>query len=356
MDSGRLFGVGAGVRRRPGETRLPAKGASLGGEAELAMRETPGESDGARIGWAARLATGLGLVTALMLAQCACQSNRPVDPGPSAVPIPEEAPKPDTSAAKPAAAEEKKPVELPASVDPKDLDEDEKALLRSVFEEQYDPCGKSRSFLESLADPATCEEAKKLAALAVTKVADGLSKRQVVQKLLEEQSRWAKKADFDVTGSPFSGDPATAKKVIVEFFDYQCPHCKLAAKPAKELAKKLGAVIYYKMLPLDHHPHAKEAALYALAAHRQGRFEALHELLFEHQDELDPKLIRELAKKAGVDLAKLDAELKAEGEGSVRALLARDLAESESAKVGGTPTFYVDGIEVEFDQLEDALK
>lgn len=315
------------------------------------------------MGAQARVLTGLGLVAALMLAQCACQSNRPVDPGAAAVPIPQEAEKPATTApptapTSPAAAqpEEKKPVELPASVDPKDLDEDEKALLRSVFEEQYDPCGKSRSFLESLADPATCEEAKKLAALAVTKVADGLSKRQVVQELLKEQSRWAKKATFDVTGSPFSGDPATAKKVIVEFFDYQCPHCKLAAKPAKELAKKLGAVLYYKMLPLDHHPHAKQAALYALAAHRQGRFEALHELLFENQDELDDKVIRELAKKAGVDLKKLDADLAAEGEGSVRALLARDLAESESAQVGGTPTFYVDGIEVELDQLEGALK
>lgn len=310
-----------------------------------------------------RVLTGLGLVAALMLAQCACQSNRPVDPGAAAVPIPQEAGKPATTAppaapTPPVAAkpEEKKPAELPASVDPKDLDEDEKALLRSVFEEQYDPCGKSRSFLESLADPATCEEAKKLAALAVTKVADGLSKRQVVQELLKEQSRWAKKATFDVTGSPFSGDPATAKNVIVEFFDYQCPHCKLAAKPAKELAKKLGAVLYYKMLPLDHHPHAKQAALYALAAHRQGRFEALHELLFENQDELDDKVIRELAKKAGVDLKKLDADLAAEGEGSVRALLARDLAESESAQVGGTPTFYLDGIEVELDQLEGALK
>lgn len=316
-----------------------------------------GDGAGERLGLMGRAVVGLGLVTSLMLAQCACQSNRPVDPGPAAVasPQPERA-----DAVKPAgdvvAAEEKKPVELPALVDPKDLDQDERALLRSVFEEQYDPCGKSRSFLESLADPTTCDEAKKLAALAVTKVADGLSKRQVVQELLKEQSRWAKKADFDFTGSPFFGDPATATKVIVEFFDYQCPHCKLAAKPAKELAKKLGAVLYYKMLPLDHHPAAKEAALYALAAHRQGRFEALHELLFDNQDRLDPKVIRELAKKAGVDLAKLDADLKADGEDSVRAVLARDLAESESAKVGGTPTFYVDGIEVEFDQLEGALK
>ncbi len=298
-----------------------------------------------------------------MLAQCACQSNnRPTGPMPVA-PMPPADVAPGSPPGRPPGnpndaepAAKKAPVELPPAIDPKDLDEDERAIVRAVLEEQYDPCGKSRSFLESLADPTTCDAAKKLAALAVTKVANGLSKRQIVQELLKEQSRWAKKATFDFSGSPVHGDPATAKKVIVEFFDYQCPHCKLAAAPAKELAKKHGAVLYYKMLPLDHHPAAKEAALVALAADRQGRFEAVHDLFFEHQDELNPKLVRELAKKAGLDMGKLDAELAREGEGSVKALLARDLAESDAAKVQGTPAFFVDGTEVEYESLEGALK
>lgn len=312
---------------------------------------------------------------ALMLAQCACQSNqRPTETGGAGglvVPepvrpaagkgdgevAPSAAAKPEPTSQPGGAGHAAKPskVELPAGIDTKDLDEAEKALLAEVLGEQYDPCGGSKSFLESLRAEAPCKEAVTLANLAVAKIADGLSKRQVVEALLKEQSRWAKKVEFDLTGSPFVGDPATARKVMVEFFDYQCPHCKLAAKPAKELAKKHQAVLYYKMLPLEHHPAAKEAALVALAAHRQGRFEALHELFFENADKLEPKLIRELAKKAGVDLKELDQALAADGDGSVRTMLARDLAESEKAQVGGTPTFFVDGIEVEFDRLDGAL-
>ncbi len=310
----------------------------------------------------------LASVAVLMLTQCVCQSNnRQTEPGPSAV-VPAAAaanpvaPSDDTvvatsvDATAGASAKETTKVELPASVDPKDLDESERALLYEILDEQYDPCGKSRNFLESLRDPKTCAEAGKLAALAVDKIADGLSKRQVIQELLKEQSRWAKKVEFDLEGSPSFGDAATAKKVVVEFFDYQCPHCKHAAKPAKELAKKHGAAIYYKMLPLKHNLAAKDAALVALAAHRQGRFEVLHELLFENQDRLDAKVVRELAKEAGLDMKRLEADLAATGEGSVSALLERDMAESDRFKVGGTPTFYVDGIEVEFDQLGPALE
>lgn len=306
---------------------------------------------------------GVACLSFLMLTQCVCQSNnRPVEPGPSAA-VPQ-APAPRvvgpvdaaSAPAAPAGPAADKAVKLPAGVDPKDLDEAERAMLAEILAEQYDPCGRSRSFAESLDDPQTCPEAKKLAELAVTRIADGLSKRQVIQELLKEQSRWAKKAEFELEGSPSFGDPATARRVVVEFFDYQCPHCRIANKPAKELVAKHGAVLYYKMLPLKHHPAAREAALVALAAHRQGRFDTLHELFFENQDRLDSKVIRELAKEAGVDLARLDKELAATGEGSVQALLERDLAESDRVKVGGTPTFYVDGIETELDQLEAALK
>lgn len=286
-----------------------------------------------------------GLVLTLILTQCVCSSNnRPteLDTGPArpvATDANADAPDPDP----------RPPLDLPRSVDTRDLDLDEKHILQDVLVDQYDPCGKPKSFLESLKSADACPEAKKLAALAVQKIAEGLSKKQVVQELLKEQARWAKKMSFDLEGSPHSGDPKTARKVIVEFFDYQCPHCKLAAKPAKALAEKSGAVLYYKMLPLEIHPHAREAALIALAAHRQGKFMALHELLFEHQESLAPELMRELAAKAGLDMKRLAADLE---DPSLVKVLERDMDEATRAEVQGTPTFYVDGYEVEMDQLE----
>lgn len=296
------------------------------------------------------------LIALLMLTQCVCSSNnRPTDTD-AVAPAPIAAARPDAAAPEAVpepAADTKKPLSLPPTLDTKDLDEHEKALLQEVLEEQYDPCGKSRSFLDSLKAADSCDEAKKLGAIAVQKIADGLSKKQVVQELLKEQSRWASKMDFDLKDSPHHGEPGPGKKVLVEFFDYQCPHCKLAAKPVAELAEKMNAVIYYKMLPLDIHPVAKEAALAALAAHRQGKFFALHDLIFENQELLTSELVRVLASKAGLDMAKFDADLK---DPALTKLLERDLEESTRAKIDGTPTFYVDGYQTEFDQLEATLK
>jgi len=298
------------------------------------------------------------LIMALTLSQCVCQNNRPsesetiqpvdgaarptrasgpgaADAGPATAPKPADAPK------------------LPATIDTKDLDDSEKALLAEVLTEQYDPCGKQRSFLASLADPATCDTAKRLGELAVTKVSYGLSKKQIVKELLQEQARWAKKAEFDLDGVPVYGQAGAGKRVIVEFSDFQCPHCKLASKPAKELAKKYGAVLYAKQLPLEHHPLAKDAALMALAAHRQGKFWEVSALFFEHQDTLSPERLRELVREAGVDLARFDKDL---ADPAIAKTLERDLAEANRLEVGGTPTFYVDGFEVPYEQLEATLQ
>jgi protein-disulfide isomerase len=322
--------------------------------------------DGAYRGGVGETARGLrlGFAALVMLTQWGCQRNPPVAPSrddsasvvegrakDAKLPAQADATRADTDATVAQA-----PVKLPVGIDTKDLDDAEKRTLQEVFAEQYDPCGKSRSFLESLGDPATCDAAKKLGALAVDKIALGLSKKQVIQELLKETARWASKADFDVTGSPSYGEPGAGKKVVVEFFDYQCPHCKLASGPTKALVSKHGAVLYYKMLPLDQHPAARDAALVALAAERQGCFHALHDLLFAQQEALSPERNRALAKQAGCDLGRIESELKATGEGSVTGVLERDLKESSEAKVQGTPTFFVDGYEVEHDHLEDALK
>jgi len=318
---------------------------------------------------AAEPALSMLLGVALMLTQCVCGSNnRPTEteqggphPTGATAPSPEgrgEVPDSTLTVAGngPGAATTPGPtpgLKLPAGLDTKDLDDSEKRLLQEVLEDQYDPCGKPRSFLESLGAKDSCDEAKKLSVLAVQAIATGLSKKQVVQELLKEQARWASKTDFELADSPHHGEPGPGKKVIVEFFDYQCPHCKLASKPAKEMAERAGAVLYYKMLPLAIHPIAREAALVSLAAQRQGKFFAVHELFFDNQERLSSELIRTLAQQAGLDMVRLDADLK---DPTLAAQLARDLAESVRAYIDGTPTFFVDGYRVEFEELEAALK
>ncbi len=284
------------------------------------------------------------------LTQCVCQNTREDRPAAAGESRPV-ATSPTTAGADAQAARPATGPALPAWLDVKDLDAAEREILLQVFSEQFDPCGAPRSFLESLHDPKRCERATTLANQTVALVGQGLSKKQVVRELLKELQRTAVKAEFDFTGSPRLGDPK-AKHVVVEFTDYQCPYCRAASGPLKELVAGSDAVLYVKHLPLDIHPMAREAAVASLAAARQDKFWALNDLLYENQKRLTSQVIRELAQQAGLDMARFEADMK---DPQLVAVLARDLDEANRFKVDGTPTFFLNGTMVELPELEDKL-
>lgn len=293
---------------------------------------------------------GLLTITLCALSQCVCQSQRSDKPGAGPGTTEKDAsskpPAKDTGAK---AATEGVPASLPTG----DLDGDEKAVLLSVLSEQFDPCGSPKSFLDALKQDKPCSRALQLGKFVVKQVSRGLSKRQIIGLYLKELQRTTSRVTLDLKGSPVFGDPKTAKHVLVEFTDFQCAHCKAAAQPLKELAAKYGAALYVKHLPLDFHTHARHAALASLAAHKQGKFWELYDLLFENQARLDGAVIRELATQTGIDMAAFDADIK---DKALFEVLARDLAEANEFELEGTPTIYLDGYQVELDDLESRLK
>lgn len=297
-------------------------------------------------------------VTALLVGlgsmHCACgrDAKAPAEGGAAqAAGMERDAPEVAADAPEPT-PEAPKAVELPPNVDAGDLDADERALLAEVLREQFDPCGKPRSFFDALGDAESCDAARNLAKLAVSRIADGWSKRQVVTALLGELAKRAKSFAFDLEGAPCHGARKDGQRVVVEFSDFQCPHCAKAFKPAKELAERHGALLCAKQLPLDFHTFAKPAALAALAAHAQGRFWEYAAALYARQDALGEEAFVAIAKEVGLDLERFAADRASE---ATAAALARDIAEADAAEVDGTPAFFVDGLPVEFEQLEDAL-
>ncbi len=230
-----------------------------------------------------------------------------------------------------------------------DLDDTEVALLVEILDAQFDPCGKPRSLMEAVKDSATCATAPKLANYAVGQIQRGLSKRQVVKELLKEQKRLTVKHDFSLTGRPSIGS-ASAKVTVVEFFDFQCPHCKTVASKVANLVKSKGARIVYKQFPLEFHPAAKTAAVFAVAAHSQGKWEAVHDLLFANQDKLDDALVEKLTKESGADMAKLQS-----AKAAATTMVEQDRREGDAAGLEGTPTFFVNGRMVDYEELEGAI-
>lgn len=255
-----------------------------------------------------------------------------------------------TVVAAPSAA---KQPELPASVDAKDLDADEKKVLVDVLTEQFDPCGKTRSFLDALR-AGDCAMAPKLAAKLVEALRSGVNKKQAVAALLREIERLNTVVDIAVAGSPSKG-PADAKVVIVEFSDFECPFCRRVAKPLQQLATHYNVALYYKFFPLRQaHPNAEGAARAAWAAHQQGKFWQLHDLLFAAETTLDWAGVKNLAVQAGLDIKKLEADMALP---QAAAAVAADEKIGNDAGVDGTPTFFVNGRKAEsLAQVEESVR
>jgi protein-disulfide isomerase len=138
--------------------------------------------------------------------------------------------------------------------------------------------------------------------------------------------------------------PASARVVLLEYGDYECPFCAAAHGVLQTLFQTVGDDVRfaYRHFPLSQiHPHARQAAEAAEAAAVQGRFWQMHDLLFEHQDRLSTRDLLAAAAALGLDLERFAVEL----ETHKHALRVReDFMSGIRSGVNGTPTFFVNGV------------
>jgi protein-disulfide isomerase len=158
-----------------------------------------------------------------------------------------------------------------------------------------------------------------------------------------------------VTDRDHAQGPATASVVLVEYGDYECPHCGAAYPLLKRLQQALKQHLrfVFRNFPLSAmHPHALNAARAAEAAAPQGQFWAMHDALFEHQDRLDDKSLLLYATRLGLNAETFVASM---GSGEVDARIAADLESGAHSGVNGTPTFFIQGVRYEGDYSYPAL-
>ncbi len=161
------------------------------------------------------------------------------------------------------------------------------------------------------------------------------SKNQAVVAMLEISQQ------IDTSFSPFTGEES-APVTIAVFDDFECPYCAKTVPLLKQVVEKYPGKVkmVFKNFPLSSHRNARNAALTALAADRQGKFWPLHDLLFENYNRLNPKKIDELAAQAGLDMDQLKKDI---ADPQLNTLLTRDINEGTAIGVRGTPTIYVNG-------------
>jgi protein-disulfide isomerase len=136
---------------------------------------------------------------------------------------------------------------------------------------------------------------------------------------------------------------ADAKYTLVEYGDYECPHCGHAYPIVKRVQKHFGKKLrfVFRNFPLaEMHPHAESAAESAEFAGAQGKFWEMHDALFENQEELSGALYLKLAQQIGLSPQDLRAAVEQ------REYLPRvkeDFTGGVRSGVNGTPTFFING-------------
>jgi protein-disulfide isomerase len=138
--------------------------------------------------------------------------------------------------------------------------------------------------------------------------------------------------------------PPDAPATLVEYGDYECPHCGEAYPITKMVQNRMGNRLrfVYRHFPLaELHPHALTAAEAAEAAGAQGKFWPMHDLLFENQDALDDESLVSYAADLGLDAPRFVSELS---ERTWEPRVREDFMSGIRSGVNGTPSFFINGV------------
>lgn len=138
--------------------------------------------------------------------------------------------------------------------------------------------------------------------------------------------------------------PEHARVTLIEYGDFECPTCKVAAPSVKILLEQFPNQIRFafRHFPQEEaHAHALLAAESAECAAAQGKFWPMHDVLFRNQAHLKAKDLQRYARELGLDMARYTAEI------DDHIYLQRVREHIEGARrshIRATPTFFVDGV------------
>lgn len=163
-----------------------------------------------------------------------------------------------------------------------------------------------------------------------------------------------------VTARDHAQGPPDAVVTLVEYGDYECPHCGRAYPIVKGIQARMGSRLrfVFRNFPLKEiHPHAEHAAELAETAAVQGKFWEMHDRIFEHQRTLGDLHLLEFAAELDLDVERVKRELASH---THEARVREDFLSGIKSGVNGTPTFFINGVRHDAawdaDTLEQALR
>jgi protein-disulfide isomerase len=147
------------------------------------------------------------------------------------------------------------------------------------------------------------------------------------------------KHEFNLSDAPWKGasDP---KVTVVEFTDFQCPFCKRMAKLLDVIVKEYpdDVRLYFKHRVV--HPSAMPGHEAAMAAHEQGKFWEMAELIWENPGAMGPETLEGYAQKIGLDI---DRFKKGMAEGKYKKKIEEENEEARKFNINATPGVFING-------------
>ncbi len=173
----------------------------------------------------------------------------------------------------------------------------------------------------------------------------------------------ANRGKLHIEGDPSKG-PANAAITIVEFADFECPHCREVYTALKTVEKDYPRIrLVFKDFPLSQiHPWAETAAIGGRCALQESppAFWKMHDLIFDNQDSTSPEnVFDQLASYAGQLGLNTDAFKACMASPEAKRAVDADHEDGIALNVTSTPTLFVNGrplIGGDLTSIEDFIK
>jgi protein-disulfide isomerase len=144
---------------------------------------------------------------------------------------------------------------------------------------------------------------------------------------------------------------SSAKVVITEYADFQCPACSVYYLIVKQIIQDFGDNVkyIYRNFPLDMHPNAKPSAYAAYSAFKQGKFTEMEDLLYTNQKDWSTSdnpgdIFKQYAQKIGLDMNKFNKDFASE---ETKKFVNDQGNEAIALGISSTPTFFVNKTQIQ---------
>ncbi|MDB5188004.1 MAG: Na+/H+ antiporter NhaA [Candidatus Kaiserbacteria bacterium] len=156
---------------------------------------------------------------------------------------------------------------------------------------------------------------------------------------------------------------ASSSVSVIEYGDFECPACGAYEPIMQKLTQTYGdrVAFVFRQFPLYQiHPNAIISAQASEAASLQGKFWAMHDALYSNQDAWSTvstdTVVKDkfdtYAQSIGLDVAKFNTDVVSQ---SIVANVQSQLSQGESINIDHTPTFFINGVEIDNPASADAF-